>query len=231
MARPTETISPARTRDWTTVRTTAATASARGAPPADQERPTKPRPRASCSQVPRRNMKRLISPPRWRRTIRRASGETPASRAATSGRISAPRTRSAIRRFTPAMTQDATRSPSQKPARRTAERATLLVVEGVGRARPGVGLGALARLLELLVQDLPRVAGLLDGALGLLVELAPLALHAAHEVVGVLWRGPLLVDPHGGPRLGVHLEHGLAAGAGDVERFRHVRIVARPPGA
>src|SRR5262245_28976018 len=231
IARPTRVISPARPNAWTTVSARATSASIRGAPPSGHTRARNTTPRTRFSQELRRNIQRLISPPMWRSTRRRSSGGTPARRAATSGRISLPRTRSEIRRLTPAMTQDATRRPSQKPARSTAARATLVVVEGVGRSGSRVGLSALARLLELLVEELPGVPGLLHGALELLVELALLAAHAAHEVVEVLRRGLLLVHPDDAARLGIDLQERLAAGAGDVERFRHVQIVARAPRA
>jgi hypothetical protein len=91
----------------------------------------------------------------------------------------------------------------------------------VGGLRRGVGLGALAGLLELLLQDLARVLRVLDRAGELFVEDSLLRLHAVDEVVEVLGRCLLLVGPHHRARLRVHLQERLAARAGHVERFGH----------
>src|SRR6185503_17312443 len=99
----------------------------------------------------------------------------------------------------------------------------LLVVEGVRRPDVGIGVGPLARLLELLLEDLLLVLVLLHRALELLVQDAALALDPADQVVEVLGRGRLLVYPDDRARLGVHLEEGTATGTGDVHGLRHGR--------
>src|SRR6185503_14921705 len=105
---------------------------------------------------------------------------------------------------------------------------TLLVVEGVRRADVRIGVGALAGLLELLLEDLLLVLVLLDRALELLVQDAALALDAVHQIVEVLGRGLLLVHPDDRARLRVHLEQRSAARSGDVDGLGHGRILAPP---
>src|SRR5207237_131713 len=66
----------------------------------------------------------------------------------------------------------------------------------------------------------------------LVLEHALLRLHARDELVEVLGRRLLLVRPHHGARLRVHLQQGAAAGTGDVQGLGHVPILRRhgPPG-